>query len=120
MNLKIVKLCLGLILITKVYCNLEDESTSENMSNQIQDVIVEDKGESLRENYLKLRPILDKLFGVDDLESNLRYNQMDNFKRSFFNFESKERMNKLVKRKRPNKNMFASGLQGVWGVPGKK
>ncbi len=25
-----------------------------------------------------------------------------------------------VKGKRVNKNMFASGLQGVWGVPGKK
>lgn len=89
---------------------------------------------------MKLRPLLDNYFNVNDefyldennreLEELLAYDKSSlndllwddknwlNVKRRSF-FSSSERVDKN-KGKRVNKNMFSSGLQGVWGVPGKK
>lgn len=46
--------------------------------------------------------------------------KMDN-KRSFSSYAgSSENYDRVHKGKRVNKNMFSSGLQGVWGIPGRR
>lgn len=37
-----------------------------------------------------------------------------------FSMSNGDGVDKLLKGKRVNKNMFSSGLQGVWGVPGRR
>lgn len=91
----------------------------ENFSKMIQDSLLESKIDNFKEKYERLRPILDKLFQINHQDSFPQ--EIDSEKRSFlFDFDSFERPYNIMKRKRLNRNMFASGLQGVWGVPGKK
>lgn len=46
--------------------------------------------------------------------------RMNSLKRSYGGYlTSGEAADRLIKGKRVNRNMFSSGLQGVWGVPGR-
>lgn len=75
------------------------------------------------------------LFLLSDSESNQMLNnnnnneidQHSNSKRSQHSgspylsyFASEDSADRLVKGKRVNRNMFSSGLQGVWGIPGRR
>ncbi|RNA28880.1 hypothetical protein BpHYR1_012856 [Brachionus plicatilis] len=115
----ILKLVIALLVLTIVNCLTEDQFR-DNLPNEIQDSLMESKIDNLREKYIKLRPILDKIFQLNELNQDSSPKEFDPEKRSFFNFDSFEKPYNIMKRKRLNRNMFASGLQGVWGVPGKK
>lgn len=98
---------------------MTEDQLRENLPKVIQDSLTESKINNLKEKYERLRPILDKLFQKNYQDYSPQ--EMDLQKRSFlFDFDSYEQPYNIIKRKRLNRNMFASGLQGVWGVPGKK
>lgn len=99
---------------------MTEEQLRENLPKEIHDSLIDNKVDNLREKYIKLRPLLDKLFRINEINEDLYTQEIDPEKRSFFDFDSYERPYNIMKRKRLNRNMFASGLQGVWGVPGKK
>lgn len=65
-----------------------------------------------------VKPVDNKYFNLYDLPSSL--SSSDRFSKRAYGVNGEAAYERLMKGKRVNKNMFSSGLQGVWGVPGKK
>ena len=145
MYFTIFKLALFLFITGKINCASQSDSSQQS---QFESSVSKDKKlehlsanhlEQLKQNYIKLRPLLKKLLQMDEqdqdelmefvLESSNDYDgqqsanrDRDMLKRAYYsNYMggSGERYDRVMKGKRV-KNMFSSGLQGVWGVPGRR
>lgn len=114
----------------------QQQSESKNLAAAVAaDLNNQMNVEQLVRKYLKLKSLIERLLDEEELNEEQLSDELDNrgykssyptaadiimpsqYKRAYLN--SGEAYDRIIKGKRVNKNMFSSGLQGVWGVPGK-